>query len=145
MAYKDGTKSGGKKKGSRNKKTILRIEQMKLAAEKMANEDGSRVFAGDAHALLMTCYKNEDLPIEFRARCAEAALKFEKPALQAVDSSITERRQYVVEMPAQPATLDDWMRVHARNTLEKSDNQDPTWEEKLKRIRAEVQAKQELN
>jgi len=55
-----------------------------------------RIFAGDAHALLMACYKNEDLPIEFRARCAEAALKFEKPALQAVDSNIREARHYVV-------------------------------------------------
>jgi hypothetical protein len=41
-------------------------------------------------------------------------------------------------MPEQPATLDEWMRLHAPNT--QADNQDPTWVEKLKRIRARAEA-----
>jgi hypothetical protein len=37
----------------------MRLEAMKADAEKITNSDGSKVFAGDAHALLMAFYKNE--------------------------------------------------------------------------------------
>ena len=38
-------------------------------------------FEGDAHALLMLCYKNPDLPITVRLDAAKAALPYEKPRL----------------------------------------------------------------
>src|SRR5262249_40208172 len=53
MAYKDGSRSGGRRPGSLNRKTKARVEATRRAAEAMANQDGSGVFAGDAHALLM--------------------------------------------------------------------------------------------
>jgi hypothetical protein len=36
----------------------------------------------------MACYKNEEFPMEFRAHCAGLAIKYEKPALQAVDQTV---------------------------------------------------------
>lgn len=42
-------------------------------------------FVGDAHALLMLCYKNSELPIEVRLEAAKAALPYEKPRLAPVE------------------------------------------------------------
>jgi len=147
MAFKDGTKSGGRRRGSLNRKTRTRIQETRRAAEAMANQDGSGIFAGDAHALLMAMYKNESFAAEFRAHCAGMALKFEKPALAATDSTLRQQHEYVVAvMPAPlpgstPAEqLEEWKRLYMSG-----DNQ-PTPEEqeleaRFKRIAAEAQAK----
>jgi hypothetical protein len=42
-------------------------------------------FQGDAHALLMSIYKNTDKPIELRLDAAKAAIRYEKPALASID------------------------------------------------------------
>jgi hypothetical protein len=47
------------------------------AAERISATLGSEVFHGDAHALLMTVYKDLKLPIGLRMEAAKAALPYE--------------------------------------------------------------------
>ncbi len=42
-------------------------------------------FDGDAHALLMLVYKDPQQPMELRLEVAGKAIRYEKPALAAVD------------------------------------------------------------
>jgi hypothetical protein len=141
MAHKDGSRSGGRRPGSLNRKTKVRIEATRRAAEAMANQDGSGVFAGDAHALLMAMYKNESFTPEFRAHCAGMALKFEKPALQAVDSTVREERPYVVAMmPAPVESLEEWKRLYM-NGDNTPTAEGQALEERFKSIAAEAQTK----
>lgn len=83
---------------------------MEEAARGLANINGSGVFDGDAHALLTAIYKDETFPIEFRARCAEAAIKYEKPAKATVD--LNDKREYVVRVPAPVSSPEEWRRLY---------------------------------
>jgi hypothetical protein len=123
-----------------NRKTKARIEATRRAAEAMANQDGSGVFAGDAHALLMAMYKNESFTPEFRAHCAGMALKFEKPALQAVDTTVEDRRHYVVHMPMPVKDLDEWKRLYMNGDNNAPTAEERALEERFKSIAAEAQA-----
>jgi len=88
-----GKKTGGRKKGTPNKATA----RMKLAARKMFDEftasAGDKVFQGDALTFIQCVYKNLDLDLDTRLQAANAALRFERPALQAnaVAMSVTGR------------------------------------------------------
>jgi hypothetical protein len=115
-----GFKTGGRQKGTPNKRTLERRARTEEAIKAIANANGSGVFDGNAHDLLKLFYKTEAFPAEFRAKCAEAALKFEKPALQAVDSTIKDQRPYVIAMPAPFASLDEWDR-HASAVIAATD------------------------
>jgi hypothetical protein len=65
----------GRPPGRRNNKTI----QLEAAArEAAASIDGS--FEGDAHAFLVSIYKNTRLPFDLRILAASRALRVEKPA-----------------------------------------------------------------
>jgi hypothetical protein len=108
-----GRKTGGRQKGTPNKTTAERRAKMEEAMRAIANANGSGVFDGNAHDLLMAIYKNESFPIDFRARCAEAALKYEKPALAAVDNTIHEPGKYIVRMPSAVGSLEEWGRMAA--------------------------------
>jgi hypothetical protein len=79
-------KTGGRKRGSKNKRTLARELAMADTAEKITTALGADGFAGDAHALLMTVYKNATQPIELRVLAAKAAIGYEKPRLAAVDA-----------------------------------------------------------
>lgn len=83
-----GAKTGGRKKGSRNKQTQEREEAMQQAAEQIASVLGENAFQGDAHALLMAVYKDETLPLKSRLDAAIAAIGYEKPRLSSVDASV---------------------------------------------------------
>jgi hypothetical protein len=72
-----GHKTGGRQKGTKNKKTVL------LA---LAEILGDNAFEGDAHSLLIAVYKDQSQPIELRLEAAKAAIRFEKPALAALDA-----------------------------------------------------------
>lgn len=76
-------KTGGRKKGTPNKVTA---ERSRRIAEAAATIEGSlpNAFKGDAHAYLMTVYKNEELPIDVRLDAAKAAISYEKPKLAAI-------------------------------------------------------------
>lgn len=105
-----GVKTGGRKPGSRNKRTLEMQKAAEDAAARIAASLGDDVFDGDAHALLMCVYKDGQRPIDIRIEAAKAAVKYEKPALQAVtlEGDVTQR--FVSQKPMSP---EDWAAKHA--------------------------------
>src|SRR5215212_2446517 len=88
---KPGERRGGRKAGTPNKRTIEReqaardtIAQVTQAMQ--AAELGP--FEGDAHALLVTVYKDTRLPIDLRVDAAKAAIRYEKPKLAQVQAKV---------------------------------------------------------
>jgi hypothetical protein len=76
----------GRPAGAKNKITREREQAMREAAEKLADVLPG-AFQGDAHAFLMTVYKDPQMPIERRIDAAKAAVGYEKPKLAAVSQS----------------------------------------------------------
>jgi hypothetical protein len=103
-----GFKTGGRQKGTKNRKTALLEEK---GREALAEVLGANAFDGDAHSLLIAIYKDESRPIELRLEAAKAAIRFEKPALAALDAKGTiENVHYAVG--EQPVTEDEWIEQH---------------------------------
>jgi hypothetical protein len=76
-----GERRGGRKLGSKNKRTIATEKAMEQAAAKLA-EAMPDLFEGDAHAYLMAIYKDPSKPDQVRIDAAGKALPYEKPRLQ---------------------------------------------------------------
>jgi hypothetical protein len=103
-----GRKTGGRQKGTKNKRTV-ELERQRAEAEKALHAAlGDDLFEGDAHALLMAIYKNKKLPMDLRADCAKVAIRFEKPALASTDNTNRDTRRYVVALPNGETSLDEW-------------------------------------
>ena len=81
-------KTGGRKAGTPNKRTAALRTATATAAERISAALGSEVFHGDAHALLMTVYKDLDQPIGLRMEAAKAALPYEKPRRASIENKI---------------------------------------------------------
>jgi hypothetical protein len=81
-----GFKTGGRKKGAKNKRTLLLENSTHQMLDRATELLGDNAFEGDAHALLTSIYKNTRLPLEFRLHAAKAAIRFEKPPLSPVDA-----------------------------------------------------------
>jgi hypothetical protein len=78
-----------------------------MGREVLAKALGPDATDVDAHTLLMAIYKNEAHPIELRLEAAKAAIRFEKPALAAIDAHGTiENVQYVIS--DRPLTMEEW-------------------------------------
>lgn len=80
-----GRKTGGRKKGSRNRKVVAREQAVAEVVTEALAENG---FKGDAHAFLMAVYKNEAQPLVMRIDAAKAAISYEKPKLTSLEASI---------------------------------------------------------
>lgn len=74
----------GRPKGSKSLKTIKREELLTETAARVAKMLPD-AFDGDAHTLLMCVYKDTSLEWNLRIDAAKAAIRYEKPALAAVD------------------------------------------------------------
>ncbi len=83
-------KTGGRKAGTPNKRTVALWTATATAAEQISATLGSEVFHGDAHALLMTVYKDLKQPIGLRMEAATAALPYEKPRLASIENKIVD-------------------------------------------------------
>ena len=83
-------KTGGRKAGTPNKRTVALRTATATAAEQISATLGSEVFHGDAHALLMTVYKDLKQPIGLRMEAAKAALPYEKPRLAPIENEIVD-------------------------------------------------------
>jgi hypothetical protein len=94
-------KTGGRVKGSRNKKVIAREAAMAEAAKLLQASDGEK-FDGDAHSLLKAVYQNPAFPISLRNDAAKAAIRIESPT---EDESAP---RYVAIMPWPVKDLDEW-------------------------------------
>jgi hypothetical protein len=70
-----GQKTGGRQKGTVNKKTLA-----KLVAEVQSAQPGRAPFTGDAYEFMVMTYQDETLPHAVRFAAANAAIKYEKSA-----------------------------------------------------------------
>jgi hypothetical protein len=107
MAY--GRKTGGRRKGSRNKRTLQIEAAGKDALEAVKETLGGKLFEGDAHALLMAVYKNETMPMEMRLDAAKSAVRYEKPALASVDNTIDDKRSTIARVPDPATDATEWL------------------------------------
>jgi hypothetical protein len=141
------TPGSGRKKGTPNKRTVLDREEAKAAAKKIAEAAGIKIEDIDAHTLLQLFYRCEDFSPRLRKECAAEALKYEKPALSAMDSRVDSQVSYVVELPPVCKHMDEWRRLYDpsfegyRGGNQQSRN--GGWETKLKQIAADVKARKE--
>jgi len=107
MAAKGQPKSGGRQIGSLNKRT-KELEAKATAAAQIIGAAIEGAFEGDAHALLMTIYKDPKQDIDLRIEAAKAAIRYEKPALAAIDlNSVNEHTIYTIS--AEPLTDEEWL------------------------------------
>jgi hypothetical protein len=116
-----GKKTGGRKAGVPNRRTVFRKTALSVAAAiaagpapklpkpsaSEANTNLALVSANngewhgrDAHSLLRWIYCNPDLPLEIRADAAKSAIRFEKPSLVAshVSHSSAPSREMIARM-----------------------------------------------
>jgi len=108
-----GKKTGGRKKGVPNKRTLQRQEALQQAVKAAAEATGTTMFDGDAHALLALIYRNEALPIDLRADAAKSAIRFEKPALASTDNRNTDTTTYLVALPSGETMTQEWKAKYA--------------------------------
>lgn len=79
-------KPRGRPKGVANKRTVERVAAMAQTAQAI-EAALPQAFAGDAHSLLVAIYKDETRSIELRIDAAKAAIRYETPALAAIEHS----------------------------------------------------------
>lgn len=103
-----GFKTGGRQKGSKNKKTLLLEQEGRAIIEEAL---GKSAFDGDAHSLLILIYKNEALPLQIRLDAAKVAIRFEKAALAAVElGGALDHTHYGIS--DQPVAEEEWAEQH---------------------------------
>ena len=83
-------KTGGRKAGTPNKRTLALRSATDSLAERIVAALGEDGFKGDAHALLVAVYKDGRQPIELRMQAAKAALPVEKPRLAAIETKFVD-------------------------------------------------------
>jgi hypothetical protein len=82
-----GKKTGrprGRPKGAKNKRTAEREAAVSEASVQISKALGS-AFEGDAHAYLMSIYKDPTKPENLRIDAAKTAIRYERPALAPVE------------------------------------------------------------
>lgn len=112
---KPGERRGGRQKGTPNKRTVEAIEKAAEVAKTVEAVLPS-AFAGDAHAFLMTVYKDPNQELAVRLDAAGKAIKFETPALSSVDRTGEAARKAVVRIPHKAETPDEWQRLYSPTT-----------------------------
>jgi len=97
-----GFKTGGRKKGTRNRRTQAREAVLTDAHQQIERALGPAAFEGDAHSLLMAIYKDESQPWVLRLDAAKGAIGYEKPKLSAVDANLSGAvGQYAAQIPVE--------------------------------------------
>jgi hypothetical protein len=97
-------KPRGRPPGARNRKT-LETEQATVEAAAIISEVIPNAFDGDAHALLMTVYKDPLKEWPLRVDAAKAAIRYEKPALASaqltaeVNATVRQIERTIVDPP----------------------------------------------
>jgi len=81
-------KTGGRKAGTPNKRTVALQHATAAAAERINATLGREGFEGDAHTLLMSIYKDPNQPIGLRMEAAKAALPYEKQRLASIETKV---------------------------------------------------------
>lgn len=108
-------KPRGRPKGTPNKRTGAIKQAVAKAAERLEAEIPD-AFVGDAHAFLVSIYKDPQQPLDLRMEAAGKAIRYEKPALAAVamrdmnhrdvhDFTTAELEQFIADSPEGQAIL----------------------------------------
>src|SRR5271163_3270635 len=98
-------KAGGRQKGTPNKVTVAVREAAKETA-RLIEETVPGAFKGDAHAYLMSVYKDPKHPIEIRIDAAKAAVRYEKPSLAAVQ--VQGDKDKPLTFSREPMSMEEW-------------------------------------
>jgi hypothetical protein len=80
-----GSKDSIHRKGEKRKL----VERAAADATQYLQTNDLKIFDGDGIALMISVYKNEELPLNIRIQCAMAASPFERPRLNAVAGRFT--------------------------------------------------------
>ena len=106
-----GRKTGGRQKGQPGIKR--RCCSRKRGGRRWPKCSALDAFDGDAHSLLVAIYKDKSRPVELRLEAAKAAIRFEKPALAALDARGTiESVHYGIS--DKPVTEEEWVEQYTR-------------------------------
>lgn len=103
----------GRPKGAKNVRTKAVEAAVQVAAAVLA-EVIPDAFEGDAHAFLMAVYKDPRNPIDLRLDAAGKAIRFEKPALAAVDHT-TLGGKVTFSVSAVPLSAEEWLDKHSKH------------------------------
>jgi hypothetical protein len=87
-----GERRGGRQRGVPNKRTVALARAQATASEKVTQALGPAAFDGDAHALLVSIYRDTRVTLELRLQAAKAALPHEKPRLQTIAMDVKQPR-----------------------------------------------------
>lgn len=79
-------KPRGRPQGARSKGSKARDEAIQTMAARLG-EVIPGAFEGDSHELLMSVYRNPELPLLIRIDAAKSAIGYERPRLAAVEHS----------------------------------------------------------
>lgn len=102
----------GRQPGTKNKRTVEREEAARAAAAAVEAVIPD-AFDGDAHAFLIAVYKDPSQPMEMRLDAAKAAVRFEKPALGAIDvTSMGEQVTFAISAEPIDREGDEWLVKH---------------------------------
>jgi hypothetical protein len=87
-----GERRGGRQPGVPNKRTVALAQAQAEASERVTQALGDAAFDGDAHALLVSVYRDTTQPMELRLHAAKAAVAYEKPRLQSIAMDVKQPR-----------------------------------------------------
>lgn len=135
MGSQGGPKTGGRKPGSKNKLTLAKLELRQQAVALLNAEAGPDAFKGDGVDFLQAVYRSPNFDFEVRMEAATRAAAFERA--KKTESTIDDKRQYVVRMPNAPADLEAW-KAQQDDTPQPDEKWTP---ERLEQIRLAAQAK----
>ena len=96
----------GRPPGSPNRRTTAIKEAVARAADRLEAEIPD-AFVGDAHAFLVSIYKDPQQPIDLRMEAAKAAVRYEKPVLAAIDVT-SDGSLTVKDITDRPLTSAEW-------------------------------------
>jgi len=100
-----GYKTGGRQKGTPNKRT----KELEEAVKNVAQALGQSELKWTAHSLLVAAYNNEDLPLHLRIDAAKNAIRFELPAKS--ETNITDNTRWHVSDGT--ISMEDWKRKYS--------------------------------
>lgn len=121
MTHGGRRESAGRPAGARNKRTAAREAETRKVAAVIEAAIGEP-FTGDAHAFLMTIYKDPKMSTDLRVDAAKAAIRYEKPALATID--LTSVNEHLVhDISSEPMSDEEWEAKHCGTGAKASDVQ----------------------
>lgn len=123
MTFKKG--EGGRKKGSKNKLTLARLQMREEALRRLNEELPEDSFKGDSIQFFQRIYRDPNFDPQLRLEAAARLAQFERK-----EASPDSEPRYVAIMPWPVRDLDEWRRRY----MEVAPDADPIEVERLEKI-----------